>query len=122
LDNSLISNLSASINDLEEDLNLGEEKTKSILEVLVINVLNNFSFTNNNRTTKADATTKQEFQMLIPIILKDEEGKEISIFSNETENYFNGGVVYRFLRCLTNIYLNERGLVLSKTETDNIAR
>jgi len=109
LDNSLISNLSASINDLEEDLNLGEEKTKSILEALVINVLNNFSFTNNNRTTNADVTTKQESQILLPIILK--EGKVISIFSNEKENYFKGGAVYRFLRCLTNFYLNERGLV-----------
>jgi len=59
--------------------------------------------------------------MILRIILKDDEGKEISIFSNDIENYFNGGAVYRFLRCLTNIYLNERGLVLSKTETDNIA-
>jgi len=87
---------------------------------------NNFSF---NRTTKTDITTeqdshfkprKQESVLLLPVTLKD-NNKDISIFSNCLEDHFLGGAVYRFLRCLTNIFLNERGLVLSKTEIDNIS-
>lgn len=127
----LVSNLHTSLRDFQADLNLSDEKTKHLLEALMLNVLERFSFVGNGLLSgkEADMGIKQEkapgkekTESLLPVKLKDKDEKEISIFSNEVENYLAEGAIYRFLKCLSGIFLKERGVEISKAEWENVSK
>jgi len=118
----MISNLPTLLEDLKTDfLMLGyNEKPKHLLEALIMNVLERYSFGYGLPIT--DQKHEQKTDSLFPIILKDTAQEDISIFSNEIENYLAEGAIYRFFRCLCRVFLNERGIATSKIELENISK
>jgi hypothetical protein len=107
LEHGLLSrNLSQSLKDFEKDLN-NKERAESVFEALIMDLLSRYNL-------------KGTF----PILLKGKGEKEISIFSDkiEQEGYLPKGSVYKFLRCISQAILKQKGISLSDSRLDEASR
>jgi len=132
---SQISNLHTSLGDFKADYYINnnlrlffiEEKTKKLVEALILNVLARFSFREAlligvETGLKQESSRKEKTESLLPVKLKDKEEKDISIFSEKIEDYLAEGAIFRFLSCLIGIFLKESGIETSKAELESVSR